>query len=174
MTGETYKTLEVNGKKVNCIDEITGFSLEIEGQLYYIDYDENELGIEQIIDNEKEYFGTILKNRLPEGNCIEERAAKWILENDKPNFIIATQKVINNLGQSDLRSYIEGFCKFLTENPDSETANSFSDWWEQGYSFAYNVDKYGQDIQSFVRDFIADEDIGLYKTYIDEVWAEQI
>ena len=79
MTGETYKTINVNGKKVNCIDEVTGFSLNIEGQLYYVDYDENELGIEQIIDGEKEWFGIILMSELPEGDSIEERAAKWIL-----------------------------------------------------------------------------------------------
>jgi hypothetical protein len=173
MTGETYKTINVNGKKVNCIDEVTGFSLNIEGQLYYVDYDENELGIEQIIDGEKEWFGTILMSELPEGDNIEERAAKWILEGNEPDFITAAQEVVDNLGQSDLRSYVEGFCKFLIENPNTETAKSFSGWWEEDYTFIHNVNKYGQDIQGFVKDFIADEDIKLYKTYIDEFWAEQ-
>jgi hypothetical protein len=93
--------------------------------------------------------------------------------NNEPDFITAAQKVVDNPSQSDLRSYVEGFCKFLIENPKTETAKSFSDWWEEDYTFIHNVDKYGQDIQSFVKDFIADEDINLYKTYIDEAWAKR-
>lgn len=76
MTGEIYKIITVNGKQVKCIDEIDGFSLEIDGQKYhvYVDADGNT-NVDQVMGDEREYIGMI--NDLWTGD--EEEAAKFIL-----------------------------------------------------------------------------------------------
>lgn len=76
MTGEVYKVITVNGKQVKCIDEIDGFSLEIDGQRYhvYVDADGNT-NVDHVMGDEREYLGMI--NDLWTGD--EEEAARFIL-----------------------------------------------------------------------------------------------
>ena len=75
MTGEIYKIIAVNGKQVKCIDEIDGFSLEIEGNHYHV-YGENDgTHVDQVMNDEKEYIGKV--NDKWTGD--EEEAALFIL-----------------------------------------------------------------------------------------------
>ena len=75
MTGEIYKVLMVDGKQVKCIDEIDGFTLEIDGQKYNV-YDEDDgTHIDMLIDDdEKEYIG-----KINDKTASEEKVARFIL-----------------------------------------------------------------------------------------------
>ena len=75
MTGEIYKVLMVDDKKVLCIDEIDGFSLEIDGSRYHVYADEDgSTHVDLIMSNEREYIG-----KIDDGIADEEKAAKFII-----------------------------------------------------------------------------------------------
>ena len=78
MTGEIYKIIAVNSKQVKCIDEIDGFSLEIDGQKYHVYADgDGSTHVDMIINGEKEdYIGKV--NDQWTGD--EEEAARFILK----------------------------------------------------------------------------------------------
>jgi len=81
MTGEIYKIITVNGKQVKCIDQIDGFSLEIDGSRYHVYGDEdNSTHVDLIVSddgffNEREYIGQV--NESWTGD--EEEAARFII-----------------------------------------------------------------------------------------------
>lgn len=76
MTGEVYKAITVNGKQVKCIDQIDGFSLEINGQKYHVYADEDgSTHVDQVMGDEREYIGKV--NDQWTGD--EEEAAGFIL-----------------------------------------------------------------------------------------------
>jgi len=76
MTGEIYKIIAVNGKQVNCIDEIDGFSLEIDGQKYHVYADEDgSTHVDLVVDAEREYIGKVNDKWTAD----EEEAALFIL-----------------------------------------------------------------------------------------------
>lgn len=77
MTGETYKVIVVDGEQVKCIDEIDGFSLEIDGQNYHVYADaDGSTHIDLVVNGEKEdYIGKV--NDQWTGD--EEEAARYIL-----------------------------------------------------------------------------------------------
>jgi hypothetical protein len=76
MTGEVHKVITVNDKQVNCIDEIDGFSLEIDGQKYHVYADEDgSTHVDLVVGDEREYIGKV--NDQWTGD--EEEAAKFIL-----------------------------------------------------------------------------------------------
>ena len=77
MTGEVYKVITVNGKQVKCIDEIDGFSLEIDGQHYHVYADpDGSTHIDLVVYGEKEdYIGKVNDKWTAD----EEEAALFIL-----------------------------------------------------------------------------------------------
>lgn len=76
MTGEIYKIIAVYGKQVNCIDEIDGFSLEIDGLRYRVYADpDGSTHVDLSMGEEGEYIGKV--NDLWTGD--EEEAARYIL-----------------------------------------------------------------------------------------------
>ena len=82
MTGEVYKVLMVDGKQVNCIDQIDGFSLEIDGSHYHVYADEDGSTHVDLVMNdsksffaEREYIGQV--NESWTGD--EEEAARFII-----------------------------------------------------------------------------------------------
>lgn len=80
MTGEVYKVITVNGKQVKCIDQIDGFSLEIDGSRYHVYADEDgSIHVDLVMDddkffNEREYIG-----KIDDGTVDEEKAARFII-----------------------------------------------------------------------------------------------
>ena len=76
MTGEVHKVITVNGKQVKCIDEIDGFTLEIDGSRYQVYADEDgSTHVDQITSDGKEYVGKV--NDFWNGD--EKEAALFIL-----------------------------------------------------------------------------------------------
>ena len=82
MTGEIYKIITVNGKQVECIDQIDGFSLEIDGSHYHVYADEDgSTHVDLVMDDgksffaEREYIGQV--NDQWTGD--EEEAARFII-----------------------------------------------------------------------------------------------
>ena len=75
MTGEVHKVITVNGKQVNCIDEIDGFSLEIDGQKYHVYDEDGSTHVDLVVGDEREYIGKV--NDKWTGD--EEEAAIFIL-----------------------------------------------------------------------------------------------
>lgn len=77
MTGEVYKVITVDGEKVLCIDEIDGFSLEIDGQNYHVYADpDGSTHIDLVVNGEREdYIGKV--NDQWTGD--EKEAARYIL-----------------------------------------------------------------------------------------------
>jgi hypothetical protein len=180
MTGETYKTINVNGKKVNCIDEVTGFSLNIEEQLYYIDYDENELGIEQIIDGEKEYFGTVPMSELPEGDCIEERAAKFILAANIENKIqeYGERQIVSLAFEGLYPGFKHGWAVY---NPDTDEFLSLSlgtgEWIQNDkriYLFTVDQNVYSNTAYNDCGDILSEEEYADMKAMGIENVAEYL
>ena len=88
MVGEVYRKFYIgNELEVLCIDEAFGFTLDIGGTEYFIDWNEdeegnpNEIGIDQIVNGEKEFYAVINYKDLPGGNAnldLEEKVALYI------------------------------------------------------------------------------------------------
>ena len=82
MANEIYKTLYYDGARVTFADETEGFTVmfdENHFNQYYVNYNDSEATIDQIIDGEKEYYDTVEIRDLPYGDCIEDKIAKYLL-----------------------------------------------------------------------------------------------
>lgn len=80
MTNEIYKVITVDDKQVYCIDQIDGFSLEIDGSRYHVYADEEGSHVDLVLDSEfiwgeREYIGKI----DDDGTADEEKAARFII-----------------------------------------------------------------------------------------------
>lgn len=89
MVGEVYRKFYIrNGLEVLCIDETFGFTLDIGGTEYFIDWDVDEednpkeIGIDKIVNGEKEFYAVIKYKDLPgDANLdLEEKVALYITE----------------------------------------------------------------------------------------------
>jgi len=69
-----YGAFMMNGKLVKCIDEVHGFSLEIEGQKYHV-YTNKGTHVDLVVGDKRKYIGKV--NDLWTGD--EREAAKFIL-----------------------------------------------------------------------------------------------
>ena len=86
MVGEVYRKFYIrNEVEVLCIDETFGFTLDIGGTEYFIDWDEEdnpkEIGIDKIVNGEKEFYAVINYKDLPGGKAnldLEEKVALYI------------------------------------------------------------------------------------------------
>ena len=74
MISKIYGAFMMNGKRVNCIDEAHGFSLEIEGQKYHV-YANKGTHVDLVVGDKREYIGKV--NDFWTGD--EMKAAKFIL-----------------------------------------------------------------------------------------------
>ena len=81
MTGEVYKVLIVDDKRVECIDQIDGFSLEIDGSHYHVYEEDGGTHVDLVMNDDKsffaerEYIGQV--NESWTGD--EEEAARFII-----------------------------------------------------------------------------------------------
>ena len=73
-----YGMFMMNGKRVKCIDEIRGFSLEIEGQKYHV-YANKGTHVDLVVGNRRKYIGKV--NDFWTGD--EREAAEFILSQAK-------------------------------------------------------------------------------------------
>ena len=89
MTGEVYREFCLGNEfKVLCVDEAFGFTLDIDGTEYFVDWDSDEegnpgeIGIDQIINGEKEFYAIINYKDLPGEYSnleLEEKVALYII-----------------------------------------------------------------------------------------------
>lgn len=79
MVGEIYKNIEVKGMKIDCIDEISGYTLQFPNGEKYNVYGDNEGTEVDFIaaSNEREYVGKVSDDWTGD----EGEVAQWILQN---------------------------------------------------------------------------------------------
>jgi len=116
-----YKEFYFDGTKVKCFDETSGFTLAINDDEYYVNYNETEATIEIVNEGEKEHYDTIAIDNLPDGECIQEKVARYILLEQQPQNMKQISRTERMVTMSD-GAQKWGFIYENAENDDTDYA----------------------------------------------------